>query len=544
MSLFHNNSNYWVNHGTVEYGAWLNVGEQAYFRANPKSSLINGFNLMYHGATTDSSSPLSTIRKISMGERTGLDEQFSHEAGPFNPARSTYTPQMQQIHTQPGEIHYSQTFGFDQRYQMPFYYYQPIHMVGPSPSYVNMIPIQSTISSTKISQPRFPGTFQVENTINCPSQAMFKNRARKPVFTPQHTIIDPSSNPLVTDRSLHSPIVILSNASAAPDNFVSSSNLKSYYNNNKPVLSPALSVGALDVPPVIQLSEKEMQMNRRRDLISSSILAEPKSLTHGVASVNSAHDCNVPGGALAQQKPSSQNFSGWASGNDQENARKATVAWENDDIWPGTCTYLESEQNSGSTLFVTWFSSRALLVGRLRHFKFEVKHIHSTSDNSVFNVVFESHACARKAFTMQRTIRVRMVPPKKSYFKWSRNPSPNFLVKYETKRPLIIRKGKAETHDTVGVLLPLKSNEQKRCFVWADQLKGHCIRIVACEGSLKYIEGTIVEMKGISNKLVGVIQKEGRMQSLGWVSYRSKDTNEMFVKRRSGNLLSDYIYRG
>jgi len=56
-------------------------------------------------------------------------------------------------------------------------------------------------------------------------------------------------------------------------------------------------------------------------------------------------------------------------------------------------------------------------VGRLRRFKFEVKHIHSTRDNSVFNVVFESHACARKAFTMQRTIRVRMVPPKKSYFK-------------------------------------------------------------------------------------------------------------------------------
>jgi len=544
MSLFNNNSKHWVNHGSVEYGAQLNLGERASFRALPKSSLINCFNLMNNGGTTDSSSPLSTIRKMAMSERTALDEQLSNRAGTFNPARSTYVAQMQQIHTKPVEINYSQAFGCDQRYQMPYYYYQPMQMVVPSPSYLNMIPIQFPISSMKISQPRTSGTFQVENTVNCQSQAAFKNRARKPVFTPHQTIIDPSSNSLVTESSQHSPIVISSNAFAAQENIVSSSNLRLYYNKFKPVLSPAFSVGALDVLPMMQSSGKEMQVNPRRDHISCSISTEQKSSTYGVTSVNSAHECNVIGCALTKLKPSSQNISDSASVNNHQNSRNATVAWEDDDIWPGTCTYLESEQNSGSTLFATWFTSRALLVGRLRNFQFEVKHIHSTTDNSVFNVVFESHACARKAFTMQRTIRVRMVPPKKSYFKWSRNPSPNFLVKYETERPLIIRKGKAETNDTVGVLLPLESKEQKRCFVWADQLKGHCIRIVGCKGSLKYSEGTIVEMKGISNKLEGVIQKEGRMQSLGWVSYRSKCTNEMFVKRRSGNLLSDYIYRG
>jgi len=544
MSFLNNNSNYWVNHGTVEYGAQLNLGERASFRALPKSSLINGFKLMNHGGTTDSSSPLSTRRKVSMSERTALYEQLSHGAGTFNPARSTYAPQILQIHTQPLEINYSQAFGCDQRYQMPHYYYQPIQMVVPAPGHLNMIPIQFPISDIKISQPRSSGTFQVGNTINCQSQVMFKNRARKPVFTPQQMIIYPSSNSLVTESSQHSPIAISSNAFAAQANFFSSSNLRSHYNNIKPVLSPAFAGGAFDLLPMIQLCGQEIQLNPRQDHIACSISTEQKSSTHGVASVNSAHKCNVPGCALTKLKPSSQNISDSASGNNQENSRKAKVAWEDDDIWPGTCTYLESEQNSGSTLFVTWFSSRALLVGRLRHFQFEVKHIHSTSDNSVFNVVFESHACARKAFTMQRTIRVRMVPPKKGYFKWSRNPSPNFLVKYETERPLTIRKGKAETSDTVGVLLPSESKEQKRCFVWADQLKGHCIRIVGCEGSLKYSEGTLVEMKGISNKLEGVIQKEGRMQSLGWVSYRSKYTNEMFVKRRSGNLLSDYIYRG
>jgi len=542
MSVFNTNGNYWVNHGTVQYGTQQNVGERASFNKLSKSILINGFK--WREGTTDSSSPLSTIRSMSISERTALDEQSSHGAVPFNPVRSAYAPQMQQIHTQPVEIHYSQSFGFDQRYQMPYYYYHPVQMVVTSPNYLNMIPVQSPISPMTIPQPQVSGTSLVSNAVNYQLQGTFKDRAGKPVFTPQHTIIDPSSNSLVTDSSLHSSIVNSSNASAPFENFVSSSHLRSYYNKIKPVLSPAFSVGALEVPPIMQLNVQEMQVNPSQDHISFSILTDPKLQTHGVASVKTAHECNVPGRALTQLKPASQNFPGQASGNNEENVPKATVRKEHDDVWPGTCTYVESEQNSGSTLFVTWFSSRALLVGKLRNFKFEVKHIHSTSDNSVFNVVFESHACARKAFTMQRTIQVRMVPPKKSYFKWARNPSPKFLVKYETMRTLTIRNGKAESNDIVGVLLASKSKDQKRCFVWADQLKGHRIRIVGCEGSLKYKDGTIVKMTGFSNKFEGVNDNEGRMQSLGWVSYRSQYSNEMFVKRRSGNLLTDYIYRG
>jgi len=120
----------------------------------------------------------------------------------------------------------------------------------------------------------------------------------------------------------------------------------------------------------------------------------------------------------------------------------------------------------------------------LRHFKFEVGHVHGTSDDTVFNIVFESHASARKAFTMQRTIRLRMVPPKKSRFKWLRNPSPKFLVKYETKRALVMRKGKAESHDIVGELVMSNWKEHKGCLVWADQLKGHRIRVVGYQGIL------------------------------------------------------------
>jgi len=542
MSLLYDDRHYWVNYGTVEYGAQQNLGTQSSFRALPKSGFTEGFNLIkYHPSTTDSSSPVSTKRSLSVSERTALDERSSQRAGPFNPARTMYPPQMQQTHTQPAKTHF-QSWGFDQRYRRPWnYYYQPIQMVVTSPSYWNMVPIQSPVSSMAISQPRSGGTSQVWNSTNYQTRAMLKNTALKPVFTSQHTIIDPPSISSVADSSQPCPILISSNSSATLENFVSSPHMRSY-NVHAPVLSPAFSVGALEVPPVMQFNRKDMQAKDSQDH-NSCTSTDPMALSNGVASVKTANVCNIPCRALMTLKSPSQIFSGQASVNNEVNMRKAVVTKEDDDLWPGSCTYAESEQNSGATLFVTWFSSRALLVGKLRHFKLEVKHVRSTSDNKVFNVVFEGHACARKAFTMQRTIRVRMVPPKKSNFKWLRNPSPKFLVKFETMRPMIIRNGKSETGDIVGILLLSKLREEERCFVWADQLKGHRIRIVACKGSLKYKDGTVLEMTGISNKLEGDIG-ERRMQSLGWVSYRSKYTNEMFVKRRSGNLLSDYIYRG
>jgi len=33
-------------------------------------------------------------------------------------------------------------------------------------------------------------------------------------------------------------------------------------------------------------------------------------------------------------------------------------------------------------------------------------------------------------------------------------------------------------------------------------------------------------------------------KSIGWVSYRCKDTMEKWVSRISGNKLEDYVYRG
>merc|ERR1711920_141072 len=171
---------------------------------------------------------------------------------------------------------------------------------------------------------------------------------------------------------------------------------------------------------------------------------------------------------------------------------------------------------------------KADLVNKLHSFKLKVRDIFSTSDESILNVVFETHPIARKAFTMQKQIRVRIVPPKNSHRIWFRNPSPTFLVKFETKCRLTVRKGKAECHGVVGELL-------KGCLITADQLKGNRIRVICCEGSFVFPGGKTVEMMGVQSN-------SSKKTSLGWISCRSKYTNESLVIRRSWNKLEDYVY--
>jgi len=116
-----------------------------------------------------------------------------------------------------------------------------------------------------------------------------------------------------------------------------------------------------------------------------------------------------------------------------------------------------------------------------------------------------------------------------------RNPSPDFLVKFETKYRLVVKKGKADCHDNVGDLLMSNSREQKGCLIWADQLKGHRIRVVKCVGNFMFADGRVVAMKGVSSK-------SNKKKSLGWISYRCRNSRELFVTRRSWNSLRDYIF--
>jgi len=211
-----------------------------------------------------------------------------------------------------------------------------------------------------------------------------------------------------------------------------------------------------------------------------------------------------------------------------EKLKKTVASRKEVNLWTGSLNYEENQLNGGSNLFITWSRAKDELVDKLQSFKLQVREVLSTSDKNICNVIFESHPIARKAFTMQQQIRVRSVPPKNSHRIWFRNPSPTFLVKFETNCRLSLRKGKADCHDVIGEL-------RKGCLITCDQLKGNRMRVIYCEGMFVFPSGNTFEMKGVQSN-------SGKKTSFGWISYRSKYTNESLVTRRSWNKLEDYVY--
>jgi len=202
-------------------------------------------------------------------------------------------------------------------------------------------------------------------------------------------------------------------------------------------------------------------------------------------------------------------------------------------------SYAEEQHPRHSNLYVNWTGTADQLRDELERRSLEVHSIFSTTIKGLWNVVFDLHSSARKAFTTQREIKIRMVPPRRSKKNWFRNPSPKFLVQYETKCRLDVRQGKAVVHDLVGVLLMSRSScqERKGCYIWADQLKGHRIRIVGCVGKFMFPSKRVINMKEVPQNPVG-------NAPIGWVSYRNRHTREEYVTRISGNLLEEYVYNG
>jgi len=219
-------------------------------------------------------------------------------------------------------------------------------------------------------------------------------------------------------------------------------------------------------------------------------------------------------------------------------ANVSTKAWDGA-IYTKNFNYAEEQHPRHSNLYVNWSGTGDELRGELEQRSLEVHSIFSTTIRNLWNVVFDLHSSARKAFTTQREIKIRMVPPRRSKKNWFRNPSPKFLVQYETKCRLDVRQGKAVVHDLVGVLLMSRSScqERKGCYIWADQLKGHRIRIVGCVGKFMFPSKRVINMKEIPQNPVG-------NAPIGWVSYRNRHTREEYVTRISGNLLQEYIYNG
>jgi len=212
-----------------------------------------------------------------------------------------------------------------------------------------------------------------------------------------------------------------------------------------------------------------------------------------------------------------------------------------DAIYMENFSYAEEQHGRHSNLYVNWSGTADQLRVELVKKNVEVHSIRITPIKGLWDVVFDSHPSARKAFNTQREIKIRMVPPRSSRRHWFRNPGSNFLVKYETKCRLAIRERKAVTSELVGELLMSGSNseEQKGCYIWADRLKGHRIRIVGCVGKFMFPfpSERVIDMQEIPSELVV-------NEPIGWVSYRGRYTREVFAVRISKNRLEDYIYHG
>jgi len=247
-----------------------------------------------------------------------------------------------------------------------------------------------------------------------------------------------------------------------------------------------------------------------------------------------AAELNTLNHSSAGERPTTESIS---SLNHPRNKIEENVELRNEDgdLWSGESNYSECLHNGASNLFVNWSGTVPELFDKLRNHNFEVRKVCKTSDNGIFNVIFDNHLNARKAFIMQRESHLRMIPPKNSSRNWFRNPSSEFLVKFETKCRLVLKKGKAQCHSVVGHLLMSSCKEQKGCLILVDKLKGNRMRVVSSEGKFMFPGGRVVELNGEANEY-------SLKTPLGWITYRCKRTRELYITRRSGNQLHDYIY--
>jgi len=297
----------------------------------------------------------------------------------------------------------------------------------------------------------------------------------------------------------------------------------------------------MDTPPSLDLYNQNPKIVSYPAHVSCNIQLAP------VSSIQISNPSKKLESARPNPKLTIQN-TGWISTNSitsplskwngcEENQNKRENHLEDDeDLWDASFDYFEWSKDGRSNLFITWEGQKSHLVAKLRQQNFEVSKCFSTRKAKVFNVVFQDHKNARMAFTTQREIHLRMLPPRKSTRKWFRSPSPAFLVKYETKFRLTIRSGKASSHDIVGEFLMTNFEEKKGCYVWADQLKGHRIRVVGARGYIQLPNGNVIYLNSPPTQ-------GGKNKSMGWVSYRSKCTRQDFVTRRSGNTVREYIYK-
>jgi len=160
-----------------------------------------------------------------------------------------------------------------------------------------------------------------------------------------------------------------------------------------------------------------------------------------------------------------------------------------------------------------------------------IQDIWKTSTPGVLGVLFKTHELAKRAFTSQKEMGIRMEPPNFTKRYWLKNPSPKFHVIFETTRRLTVKRGKSYSNARVGDFLMSNSRNRRGCFVLADQMKGHRLRVIGYVGKLLMADGIILERNCMAEQ--GIV---------GWISTRCCKTKEKYITRITKNSLVDYVY--
>jgi len=499
------------NNGTVYTGQMPNVPLNTFCSPSPSSfSEIRSKTDHESGSTTsEGSSPVWSAVPSSISGSISENRGQSVRTDPMMGSQWAFDYQMPQV--------FKQATG-PQAYQQVSYSPQHYHnfttsQVGTAiPGYMNTSPYQlqqAPITRSQIYPLQFPYVaYPVQLEQNLATAQNLTSMEDPMLYSP--------TSETSSDSQRASPNLFANSVNTTPS--MGYSSMPGYGNSYGYVNSAIVSSApCTPMPCVMQSPVVPPTFHLGTNVLGTSI---PDQIS-----------CNINPTPEPSQLPNSEET--YSPTSDKREINKPSEK-EVENVWLDNCSYKEYNQNGGSNLFINWNGAEPGLLRKLQRYKLEIRSV-SRCSTGLFNVVFDNHVSARKAFLMQREIRLRMVPPKGSHRNWLRNPSPKFLVKFETKCRLVVKTGKAECHDTVGDLLMSSCQQQKGCIIWADQLKGHRIRVVSCEGNFMFPGGRVVQMKRVPTK--------SDLQSpLGWVLYRCKNTKESFVTRRSSNRLSDYIY--
>jgi len=188
------------------------------------------------------------------------------------------------------------------------------------------------------------------------------------------------------------------------------------------------------------------------------------------------------------------------------------------------------ESKDGSFLFVTTNNVKEMKAIFNEH-GLEFQDIGKTRTRGVLVVLFKSHRIAKRAFTTQKKVGIRMEPPRLTRKYWFKNPGPKFHVVFVTTRRLTVKCGKSFSSVSVGDFLMMNSRQEIGCRILADQMKSNRLRVVDFIGKFMHTDGRVVERKSFSEPKI-----------VGWISTQCHNSKEKFVVRISMNEIEDYLH--